>query len=140
MFDPLPSHGLQYPRLLSVSQCLLKFMSIELVMGGGGLANLKRKTTPPPPHTHIQTQHLRYCFFLFHCSCSRSRFWLVQTRPRKQMSESACNVGDLGLIPGWGKSSEEENVNPLQYSYLGHSMDIGACLATVHGLQRVGHD
>ena len=51
MFDPLPSHGLQYPRLPSVSQCLLKFMSIESVMGGGGLENLKRKTIPPL-HTH----------------------------------------------------------------------------------------
>ena len=56
------------------------------------------------------------------------------------MSESACNAGDLGSIPGWGKSSEEGNVNPLQYSYLGHSMDTGACRATVHGLRRVGHD
>ena len=56
MFDPLPSHGLQYPRLLSVSQCLLKFMSFELVMGGGGLENLKRKTIPPPcTHTHTNT-------------------------------------------------------------------------------------
>ena len=30
--------------------------------------------------------------------------------------ESACNAGDPGLIPGLGKSSEEGNSNPLQYS------------------------
>ena len=32
--------------------------------------------------------------------------------------ESACNAGDLGLIPGSGGSSEEGNGNPLQYSCL----------------------
>ena len=31
--------------------------------------------------------------------------------------ESACNVGDLGLIPGWGRSHEEENGKLLQYSW-----------------------
>ena len=37
--------------------------------------------------------------------------------------ESACNVGDLGLMPGWGRSPGEGNGYPLQYSGLGHSMD-----------------
>ena len=32
--------------------------------------------------------------------------------------ESACNEGDLGLIPGSGRSSGEGNGNPLQYSCL----------------------
>ena len=32
--------------------------------------------------------------------------------------ESACNVGDPGLIPGLGRSPGEENGNPLQYSCL----------------------
>ena len=32
--------------------------------------------------------------------------------------ESACNVGDPGLIPGSGRASGEGNGNPLQYSYL----------------------
>ena len=31
--------------------------------------------------------------------------------------ESACNAGDLGLIPGLGRSPGEENDNPLQYSW-----------------------
>ena len=29
---------------------------------------------------------------------------------------SACNAGDMGFIPGSGRSPEEGNVNPLQYS------------------------
>ena len=33
------------------------------------------------------------------------------------------NVGDLGLIPGLGRSTGEGNGNSLQYSCLGNSMD-----------------
>ena len=46
--------------------------------------------------------------------------------------ESACNAGDLGLIPGLGRSPGEGNGYPLQYSCLGNSMDRGAWQATVH--------
>ena len=37
--------------------------------------------------------------------------------------ESACNAGDLGLIPGSGRSPREENGNPFWYSCLENSMD-----------------
>ena len=50
--------------------------------------------------------------------------------------ESACNVGDPGLIPGSGKSSGEGNGNPLQYSCLENSMDRGAWQAIVHGVTK----
>ena len=40
--------------------------------------------------------------------------------------ESACNAGDLGSIPGSGRSPGERNGNPLQYSYLENPMDRGA--------------
>ena len=39
--------------------------------------------------------------------------------------ESACNEGDLGSIPGLGRSPEEGNGNPLQYSYLENPTDRG---------------
>ena len=45
--------------------------------------------------------------------------------------ESACNVGDLGLIPWLGRSPGEGNGNPLQYSCLKSLMDGGAWQATV---------
>ena len=48
--------------------------------------------------------------------------------------ESACNVGDLGSIPGLGKSPGEGNGKPLQCSYLENSMDKRAWWATVHGV------
>ena len=38
------------------------------------------------------------------------------------------------------RSSGEENGNPLQYSCMENSMDRGAWWATVHGVQRVGHE
>ena len=37
--------------------------------------------------------------------------------------ESACNVGDLDLIPGLGRLPGEGNDNPLQYSCLENSVD-----------------
>ena len=51
--------------------------------------------------------------------------------------ESACDAGDLGLIPGSGRSPAEGIGNPLQYSCLENSMDRGAWQATVHGSLRV---
>ena len=46
---------------------------------------------------------------------------------------SACNEGDLGLIPGSERSPGKGNGNPLQYSCLGNLIDRGAWQATVHG-------
>ena len=40
--------------------------------------------------------------------------------------ESTCSAGDLGLIPGSGRSPREGNDYPLQYSCLENSMDRGA--------------
>ena len=40
--------------------------------------------------------------------------------------ESACNAGDLGSIPGLGRSPGEGNGNPLQYYCLENPMDRGA--------------
>ena len=48
--------------------------------------------------------------------------------------ESACNAGDLGLIPGLGRSLRERNGYPPQYSCLENSIDRGAWQATVHGV------
>ena len=43
--------------------------------------------------------------------------------------EFACNAGDAGFIPGLGRSPEEGNGNPLQYSCLENPMDRGAWLS-----------
>ena len=55
--------------------------------------------------------------------------------------ESACNLGDQGLIPGSGRYPGEENGNPLQHSCLEISMDRGAWGGySLWGSQRVWHD
>ena len=50
--------------------------------------------------------------------------------------ESACNVGDLGSIPGSGRSSGEGNGNPLEYPCLENPMDGGTWYAMVHGVAK----
>ena len=50
--------------------------------------------------------------------------------------ESACNAGDLGLIPGLGRSPGEGVNYPLQYFCLENSMDRGVWWATVHGVAK----
>ena len=54
--------------------------------------------------------------------------------------ESACNAGDSGLIPGWGRSPGEGNGNPLQYSCLENlwTEEPGRLQST--GSQRVRHN
>ena len=47
-----------------------------------------------------------------------------------------ANAGDAGSVPGLGRSSEEGNDNPLQYSYLENPMDRGVWWATVHGVAK----
>ena len=45
-------------------------------------------------------------------------------------------VGDMGSIPGSGRSPEGGNGNPLQYSCLKNSMERGAWRATVPGVTK----
>ena len=50
--------------------------------------------------------------------------------------ESACNVGDPGLIPGLGRSAGEGNGNPLHCTCLENPMDRGARGAIVYGVAK----
>ena len=57
----------------------------------------------------------------------------------KKKKKSACNaddIGDLGSIPGSGRSLGGGNGNLLQYSCLENSMDRGAWRVTVHGVAK----
>ena len=51
-----------------------------------------------------------------------------------EVKASASNAGDLGSIPGSGRSPGEGNGNLLQYSCLGNPMNGGAWWATIHGI------
>ena len=57
--------------------------------------------------------------------------WIIWNRSKvgsvvKNLTASAGDAGDMGLIPRLGKSAGGGNGNPLQYSCLGNPMDRGA--------------
>ena len=52
----------------------------------------------------------------------------------QMVKESACNAGDLGSIPGSGRSPGEGNGYPLKCSCLENCMDRGAWQTVVHGV------
>ena len=54
--------------------------------------------------------------------------------------EAACNAGDLGSIPGSGRSPGKGNGNPLQYVCLRNPMEREAWQATGPRVARVGHN
>ena len=64
--------------------------------------------------------------FLIHCRSLLGLPWWLSGK------EFTCNAGDMGSIPGSGRSPGEGNGNSLQYSCLENSMDRGAWWATVH--------
>ena len=47
-----------------------------------------------------------------------------------------ANTGDVGSIPGWGRSPGEGNGNPSHDSCLENPVDREACWATVHGVTK----
>ena len=69
--------------------------------------------------------------------------WIIQLSSHHCLSagssggrESACSAGDLGSIPGLGRSPGEGDDNPLKYSCLENPMDRGAWWATVYRLAK----
>ena len=54
----------------------------------------------------------------------------------KNPPANAGGAGDMGSIPGSGRSSGEENSNPLLYSCLENSTDRRTWWATVHGVTK----
>ena len=54
----------------------------------------------------------------------------------KNLLANAGDAGDVGSIPGSGRSPGEGNVNPLQYSCLENFMDQGSWPAVVYGVAK----
>ena len=59
---------------------------------------------------------------------------------RRDGRESACNAGDLGSIPGLGRSPGEGNGNPFQYPCLENPWTEKPGVLQSMGFQRVGHN
>ena len=62
--------------------------------------------------------------------------WGLTSLGHSDGKKTACNAGDLGLIPGLGRSPGGGNGNLFQYSCLENSMDREAWWATVHGVTK----
>ena len=68
---------------------------------------------------------------------SLRRIWAsLMAQMEENLPASARTTGDLGSIPGLGRSPREGNGYPLQYSGLENPMDRGAWLARVHGIAK----
>ena len=80
----------------------------------------------------LKWKKLEHIFML-----SSQRIKLLRGLPGgSEAKASTCNVGNLGSIPGSGRSPGEGNGYPLQYSCLGNPMDRRAWWATVHGVEK----
>ena len=69
--------------------------------------------------------------------------WVFRTAQKIEHSKGdsvvknlLANAGDLGSVPGPGRSPGKRNGNPLQYSCLGNPTDRGTWQATVHGITK----
>ena len=67
-----------------------------------------------------------------HCFLRHHRLIDLASGLVKNLPANAGDVGDVGSIPGSGRSPGGGNGNSLQYSYLKNPMDRGAWQATVH--------
>ena len=66
----------------------------------------------------------------------RGAWWAIVHGITKSQTRLSTHAGDLGSIPGWGRTPGEGNGNPLQYNCLENSMDRGAWQATVYGVAK----
>ena len=81
--------------------------------------------------------HSNWCEVISHCSFDLHFSYNEWGFPGGlEVKVSACNAGDLGSIPGSGRSPGEGNGNPLQYSCLENPMDGRVWWATVHGVAK----
>ena len=95
------------------------------------LTRLARSPAAHLPSSYLRNQNLHFSMIPLGIRAS-----LVA-----QMVKTACNAGDSGLIPGWGRSPGEGHGNPFQYSCLENAMERRAWQATVHEVAKSqGHN
>ena len=74
------------------------------------------------------------CVCMPGCLCVHIYVWASLVA--QLVKNLTANAGDVGSIPGSGRSPGEGNSNPLQCSYLGNPVGRGAWWATVHGVAK----
>ena len=82
---------------------------------------------PSPLQAYRRWQLLQcHCSLTHESFCFMSLCFYNKSPQTSGFKESTCNAGDLGSIPGLGRSPGERNGYPLQYSCLENPMDGGA--------------
>ena len=85
-----------------------------------------------------QKKNQKECQFLF--TITNSVYTIFFIPVGSDDKASAHNAGDLGSVPGSGRSPGEGNGTPLQDSCLENSMDGRHWWAIVHGVAKSQHD
>ena len=127
-------------------QALVTGTMAGLVTGTDAQPQLEPVSLNSQWHTHLhsrlpftlQTEMWAFLLCKDHISHLIFLILLATFKPSlvAQMVVSVYNAGDLGSIPGLGRSPGEGNANPLQSSCLEKPMDRGAWWATVHGIAK----
>ena len=99
--------------------------------GTNGKSHWARTTSSAPPKPHPLDSKSQFSLQYFMAFISSFTYLSSALFGGSAGKESACNVGDVGLIPGWGRSAGEGKGYSLQYSCLENSMD---CI--VHGVTK----
>ena len=132
--DSLRPHELQHARLL----CLWNSPGQNT---GVGNHSLLQENFPTQGSNPVLLHCRRILYQLSHQGSPKREYCGANLTskgfPRDSNGKgSACNAGDLGLIPGSGRFPGEGNGNPFQYSCLENPMDRKAWWATVHGVAK----
>ena len=113
-----------------ISVVLINLMSISSIIESG---LLKSQMIMFNSSLHFS----QFCFLYFGLLLLGAYMLIIVTSQVSQtIKASAYNAGDLGSIPGLGRSPGKGNDNLLQYSCLENPMDWGAWQATVHGVAK----
>ena len=89
--------------------------------------------TPPTKIVHIIILKVCECYLTCYLTWQKASHMTVVV---KNLPANAGDTGDVGLIPGSGRSPGGGRGNPLQYSCQENPMDGGAWLAAVHGVTK----
>ena len=76
------------------------------------------------------------CACMLMCICLKSAYMDRASQVGRVVKNLPASAGDVGLIPGSGRSAGEGNGSPLQYFFLVNLMDRGAWWATENGFTK----
>ena len=84
----------------------------------------------------VQISSYRYLYLSIYLLSTYVLYICVGFLNVSVVKNSLANAGDVGSVPGLGRSPGEGNGNPLQYSCLGNPQNRGVWWVTVHGVSK----